>query len=209
MKNPEPTELLDWKYSDKMYRRGRPNWSRLPANVKDIVRESLRDEQGGICCYCERFMQADDYHIEHIKPKGDRSPYKHLLAEYDNMLCSCQAEGIEGDPLHCGMGKAGWYDPTVYVSPLDPSCEARFEYTFNGLINGTDPDAETTAEKLKLDLPKLNALRALAIEPFLDEELSLEDLANFVQGYLDQKANNGCQCNPFYTTIKYLFGHLV
>ncbi len=88
------------------------------------------------------------------------------------------------------MGKGGWYDPGVYISPLDPTCEVRFRYTFNGQIEGTDPNAQTTVEKLKLDLPKLNALREAAIEPFLDEALSPDELAEYVRGYLKEKINN-------------------
>lgn len=208
IKNSIPPELLDWQSKNGYYKVGHPKWKSISSALREIIRESMRNEQGYICCYCERYLQKDDYHIEHIKPKGDKSPYKHLLAEYDNMLCSCQAEGLKGDPLHCGMGKAGWYDPVNYISPLDPECEGRFKYTFNGHIEPADPTdagAVMTIDQLKLYLPKLKALREATIEPFLDENLSPQELENFVSGYLVEKELNDGRYNEFYTTIKFLF----
>lgn len=206
VKNPEPQELLDWKNSDLQYRRGRPKWERIPSATKAIIRESLKDEQGHICCYCERFMQDNDYHIEHIKPKGI-PPFEINLADYDNLLCSCQFELIKGEPNHCGNSKASWYDPNLLVTPLDVSCEKKFTYTFDGYINSLDPNdssAITTIDKLRLGIDKLNALRASVIEPFLD--LEDEELIAFVQGYLQDKSLNNGRFNEFYTTIQYLFG---
>lgn len=52
--------------------------------------------------------------------------------------------------------------------------------------------------------PKLNAMRASAIEPFLDDSLSNEELKKFVSGYLNR--NNAGQFGEFWTTIRYLFG---
>lgn len=208
IKEAEPAELLAWKNSDSEYLKGRPKWKRIPSNVKAIVRDNLKSEQGYLCCYCERHMQDNDYHIEHFAPKGI-PPYDQRLADYDNLLCSCQFELEKGEPNHCGNSKASWYDPDLLVSPLDPSCEARFRYTYDGQIKpaiDTDIAAETTIIKLQLHIDKLNALRQAAIIPFLDEDLTPEDISDFAEGYLVDKGLNGGRFNEFYTTIKFLFG---
>jgi len=209
IKNPEPAELLDWKATDRFYIKGDPRWGRIPATVKEVVRESLKAEQGGICCYCERYLQANDYHIEHIKPKGIKV-YDNLLAEYENLLCCCQFELQHGHPRHCGNSKGSWYDDTLFVSPLHIGCEDRFSYTFDGYIEPTDPNdtaAATTIFRLQLDIPKLRALRQSLIRTL--EEFPPEELTDFVRGYLADKSENDGEFGQFYTTIKQLFGHLI
>ena len=190
-----------------MYQRGQPKWNRLPTTHKELIRSELKSEQGYLCCYCERKLENGDYHIEHIKPKG-LSKYEIYSIEYDNLICSCQLELENGDPRHCGNGKGSWYEEPLFVSPLDPNCETRFRYTFDGHIQAsTDNDnrAQTTIQRLNLNIDKLIALRKAAIDPFLDDTLSVKELSDFVNGYLVQKENNNGHYNQFYTTIQDLF----
>lgn len=206
IKQQEPKEFSDWKSNDKMYQRNKPNWNRLPSNIKEIIRKKLVYEQGGICCYCERQLVGNDFHIEHLKPK-DKNKYPELQLEYDNLICSCQFELEKEEPRHCGNSKGSWYDETHIISPLNPDCEKQFKYTHDGHIepNGTtNIMASTTIQKLRLDLDRLNKMREKAIEPFLDEALTLEEMQLFAEKYLEKE--NG-KFNPFYTTIKYLFGN--
>lgn len=208
-KDEEPQVLTDWKANDKMNLRGKPNWKRLPVEVKEILRKTISEEQGFICCYCERIISPDDFHLEHLKPKDDNK-YPLLQLDYNNLLCSCQLELEKGEPRHCGNSKGSWYEEDKFVSPLDFSCETRFKYTGDGQIlpaNENDEAAKTTIQKLKLDIDKLNSLRKDAIEPFLDPNLSQGDLNSFVQGYLVDKNQNEGKFNEFFTTIKYLFGN--
>jgi uncharacterized protein (TIGR02646 family) len=202
----EPDEFVTWKSKDKMYQRGKPSWDRVPGSIKEIIRENLRKEQGYICCYCERTLKTDDYHIEHLKPKGvNFFPEEQL--DYNNLLCSCQFETLPGEPLHCARRRGSWYDATLLVSPLDATCENKFKYSFDGTIdasNSNHKDALITIEKLRLNISKLNALRASAIAPFLDD-LTPDELKEFVDGYLRDKTNNNGAFNEFYTTIKHLF----
>lgn len=67
-----------------------------------------------------------------------------------------------------------------------------------------DLASSETIKKLGLDIPKLNALRAKAIEPFLDEGLSPQEMRAFVSGYLNKDASG--RFGQFWTTIRYLFG---
>ncbi len=206
-KNQEPIEFTNWKQQDKMFQRGNPKWNRVLSSVKDDIRKSLRKEQGYICCYCERRLHIDDYHIEHFKPK-DPSKFPELQLEYDNLICSCQLELDKGEPRHCGNSKGSWYDDNLLVSPLDSNCEEQFDYTFDGHINPRYIDnnkGQTTIDRLQLDIDKLVDLRKKAIEPFIDEDLTEVELKDFVDGYLIEKERNDGKYNEFYTTIKCLF----
>lgn len=207
IKPTEPTELTDWKRKDKMYQRGQPKWNRVDSITKNAIRVALIEEQGYICCYCERELKNDDYHIEHLKPKG-KNFFPELQLEYDNLLCSCQNDKIpKGTPRHCATARGSWYDETLFIAPLNSNCETQFKYTFDGHIksNSTDDSGQETIKRLQLDIDKLVDLRNKAIEPFLDSDLSETDLQNFVLGYLVDKKNNGGKFNPFFTTIQSLF----
>ncbi len=201
-KNNEPKTFADWKASDKMYQRGNPKWKRVPTNIKEDIRNALKDEQGHICCYCEREIIVNDYHTEHIKPQTN---YPQLQLDYDNLLCSCQLELEVGEPKHCGNSKGSWLDETLFISPLNPDCELKFKYTYDGYIEPNDEnDIATikTIKKLNLYLPKLNEMRKKAIEPFLDDTLDDNEFTLFVNSYLTMQSG---KYNPFFTTIKYLF----
>jgi len=81
----------------------------------------------------------------------------------------------------------------------------QIRFTADGRIEPhATPDlaAETTIAKLGLALPKLRALRASAIAPFIDPDLSDQELEQFVQGYLAPSESG--KLSPFWTTIKQL-----
>jgi len=204
-KGKEPIQFTEWK--NQKNDNWKPAFSVLQGDEKKAVINALKEEQGFICCYCERRIEIEDCHIEHLKPQGkDLFPGNQL--DYDNLLCSCQRELERGEPRHCGNSKGSWYDEQFLVSPLSPDCELKFRYTFDGHIESAienDIAAITTIDKLQLKIDKLNALRKKAIEPFIDEELTETDLNNFTSGYLIDKAGNEGKYNEFYTTIKYLF----
>ena len=202
-KHAEPQDFTDWKALANA--NWQPTYSDLSGPLKRVVKSALMAEQGFICCYCERELTEEDSHIEHFRPQSD--PAVDPL-DYGNLLCCCQNRIRKGEPRHCGNLKEDWFDPALLISPLNPDCERRFAFTGKGEIKpatANDPAASETIRRLGLDLPKLNALRAKAIEPFLDESLSREELRRFVHGYL-QKTNE--QYCPFWTTIRYLFGEL-
>ena len=161
-KGAEPTEFSLWKEQDKMA--DRPRWNRVPAAIKEAVHESLRREQGFICCYCESRIAMGDSHIEHFRPKTE-FPDRQL--DYENLHCSCQQDLSPGEPRHCGHGKGSWFDENLLLSPREADCGDRFRFTANGAVfprSTNDAAAETTIKRLGLDLPKLRALRAAAID---------------------------------------------
>ena len=147
----------------------------MPQNVKDELRNSLVEEQGGLCCYCGGEIKADHTSvIEHLLPKGDER-YAHLQLEYTNLLCSC--DGGESDrkgkskkqkrlyPSHCDDKK---HDDIIGVSPLDKNCEEQFAYDEEGHIIGKSTTAEETIETLGLNCSTLSNKRKGAIDAYAD-----------------------------------------
>lgn len=201
----EPEALIQWK--EKANESWQPTYDGMPGEVKQTVKESLRSEQGNLCCYCERELSDNDSHIEHFMPQS--APVVDPL-DYFNLLCSCQKQIEKGEPRHCGTLKEGWYDPILLISPLAPDCEEHFAFTGNGFIKPSghnEAAASETIKKLGLGIPKLNDLRAKVIEPFLDDGLSGDEMADFVSGYL--RRDTAGHFGAFWTTIHYLFGEYV
>ncbi|WP_163409627.1 retron system putative HNH endonuclease [Flavobacterium ajazii] len=205
IKQEEPQAFTNWKVgrggnAEKTYKGLNRNH-----NIKDNLRDSLLQEQGYICCYCEKELKSNDRHIEHFKPKHK---FPQLQLEYENLFCSCQVNLINGEPLHCGNSKGNFFDERFLISPLEPNCESRFKYTFDGQIFPADEnDIGAKITIIELNLDELENLRKGAIEPFLnlDDEMSEEELSLFISSYLKDKADNEGKFNEFYTTIKYLF----
>lgn len=205
IKQDEPQEFIDWKaLANEDWQ---PSYGDLSGPTKQVVKTALMQEQGYICCYCERRLSDDDSHIEHFRPQSMKGVDP---LDFGNMLCSCQNILERGEPRHCGNHKGYWFDAMLIVSPLDPTCEQRFHFTGDGRISPAKSDdlgATTTITKLALDHPKLDDMRRKAIEPFLDETLTEHDFRTFVTGYLtwDEEGKFG----EFWSTIRHIFGGLV
>jgi uncharacterized protein (TIGR02646 family) len=201
IKGDEPREFADWKALGS--EDWQPGYSDFSGAAKEAVKNALMMEQGYICCYCERRLTSDDSHIEHFKPQSD--PAVDPL-DFSNMLCSCQNQVKKGEPRHCGHLKDDWFDDQLLVSPFNPNCESRFAFTADGGIqpgNQADHGARTTIDRLGLGIPKVNALRRMAIEPFLEDNLDEAELKHFVAGYL--KKDSQGRFGEFWATINHLF----
>ncbi|MDQ7073625.1 MAG: retron system putative HNH endonuclease [Gammaproteobacteria bacterium] len=199
-KRSEPKIFTDWKAL--VSEAWQPSYANLGGVEKQAVKQALIQEQGGLCCYCERRLSEADSHIEHFRPQSE--PDVDPL-DFANMLCSCQSQLRRGEPRHCGNSKGAWFEEGVLVSPLEPECEGRFSYRGDGGIKpmtSSDDAASETISHLALDIPKLRALRAAVIAPFLDD-LTESEFQNFVTGYLQYDAQG--QYGEFWTVIKYLF----
>ena len=200
-KGTEPQEFTDWKaVANEDWQ---PSYDLLSGAEKRAVKAALMTEQGFVCCYCERRLSDADSHIEHLQPQGMAGVDS---LDFANMLCSCQNNLKPKEPRHCGNLKGDWYDANLLISPLDPNCETRFAFLANGEIHAarnSDKRASETISRLGLAIPKLNALRRKAIEPFLDPQLSMEEVAQFSQGYLRPDPKG--MFAEFFTTIRYLF----
>ncbi|MEH2311668.1 MAG: retron system putative HNH endonuclease [Nostoc sp.] len=164
-----------------------PSWKNFSKPQKTDVHNSLLQEQGFICCYCGRRINTDDSHLEHLKP---RTTYPQLALEYTNILASCQKDTVRKEPLHCGKIKDKWYDDNLMISPLDVNCAEFFRYTDDGQILATNNSekqlaAETTIDKLALNIDKLKNLRAKSIEPILEiiNTITEEEREDLILGF--------------------------
>jgi len=208
-KRDEPAELTAW--TSQANSDWQPSYDTMGRDLKLCLKAALTREQGGLCCYCEQKLTPQDSHIEHFRPQSD--PETDPL-DYTNLLCSCQSPDRldRGEPRHCGSRKNNWFDSQGLISPFDLTCESQFRYTGDGHIQPTSTEtdnrrtiaARTTIDRLGLNLPKLQAMRRAAIEPFLDEELSADEMVVFASQYLE--AGSGGELSPFWTTIAQLFG---
>ena len=159
--------VLDaWKASANL--EWQPTYSNLQNPEKHDLHTALLAEQGWVCCYCGRSVAQQDSHIEHFRPQSQRAD---LALSYENLHASCIRETDPGMPLHCGHAKGSEFNETRHISPLDPACEARFTYTFDGQIIAAgvaDTDATYMVHLLKLDIAFLRARRQQAIRLVFD-----------------------------------------
>lgn len=176
----------------------------------DDLKQKLHEEQGYVCCYCCCRI-PDSIHpkvvTEHLKPK---SVHKELVAEYTNLLRSCDGgEDQTGEsknrsvyPLHCDKQKG---DREIDVTPLDEDCESLFVYTIDGHIKGLSDMADQTIKILNLDCNTLVNRRKLAIASYIYESrrngtiLPDEDL-KIIQSNLLKKDIEG-KYDPFFFPV--------
>jgi len=84
-KQEESAEFREWK--ELACADWHPDWNNLAGAPKNKLHKTLLVEQGYICCYCNRFIDKTDSHIEHLVPRSQDSE-KEL--DYNNVLASCQ-----------------------------------------------------------------------------------------------------------------------
>lgn len=153
-KNLEPTSLLTYK---------RTPGADYEGLVKGPLKESLLKEQGHLCCYCMRRIQATNMKVEHWRSqKSDTS----LQLDYGNMLAACM--GNEGTPPQgqtCDTRKG---DEALQFNPAVPAhnVESRIAYTGTGRIfaPGKDPFDKQIKEVLNLNEAHLVANRRKVVE---------------------------------------------
>jgi uncharacterized protein (TIGR02646 family) len=175
-KGSEPQELLDWKTLENDD--WKPSFDNLQGNEKRAVRNSLLAEQGYICCYCNKDISDDNFHIEHFKPQ---ETFEALELDYNNLHASCLKNQKPESPLHCGMAKGNWFDNAHTLSPLT-NHEGSFSFLYNGKVEATVPIAKQMVERLNLNDASLTAKRKAEIAGILDahfiETASEEQLIN-------------------------------
>ncbi len=203
-KSEEPESFTVWK--NLANEDWQPSWENFSKPQKTYVHDSLLQEQGFICCYCGRRINTDDSHLEHLKP---RTTYPQSALEYTNILASCQKDTVRKEPLHCGKIKDKWYDDNLMISPLDVNCAEFFRYTDDGQILATNNSekqlaAETTIDKLALNIDKLKNLRAKSIEPILEiiNTITEEERQNLIIGF--SETNSKGYYEEFCAAIIYL-----
>jgi len=156
----EPQDLISWKAQNPQM-----NWEDFKSRETcGRLRTLLLQEQGYICCYCEREIDEHRGHFEHVVPRSFKD--KNGVAEgrqreldYHNIVFSCTKMNKpideKGDKVTCGHPKGDWYDENLFVTPLQENCESLFHYKNVGTVVPVDgPDsgkAQATIDRLKLN----------------------------------------------------------
>jgi uncharacterized protein (TIGR02646 family) len=168
---PEPDELRNHRNANPGGSWDDPTFR----TVRPIVRHQLNLEQEGLCVYCERLLNEDEGHLEHIKRKGVPAN-RHLTFVYDNLAHSCDGPG------HCGHNKKGEVLP---VEPR-PGCNRFFVVmaldgrivAASGLTGAEAQHAADTLRILGLNVPALAWQRKGFADTILN--LSPADKAVFI-----------------------------
>lgn len=187
IKKEPPRQFEEWKVS----RGSLANYHTIPSAIKNIVRESLLDEQNWLCCYCGLSLTRNNVHIEHFRPQ---SKFRSLQLDYRNLHASCMGKLVHHSEEEefsdfCGHSKKDWFDERLTVSPLDPNCESYFEYGFDGTIRAAHhhEGAEETIHRLGLNTYLPRRQREEAIDAILEllGDLSDEDSINCLISFIE------------------------
>ncbi len=205
----EPEGFKEWKR-----RNSNVNWGNFGDEIKQEVKMSLLKEQGYICCYCEKRVNNQNSHVEHLKPK---SRFSHLMFYYNNLLCSCKAKSDSNRSsnkanLTCGYLKLSWYDEKM-VMPLMKDCSGYFRFTGSGEIlpvqdNGLKQErAHLTIEKLGLNKYNLQEQRKAVMNQLLKTQngFSDDEFNNYLESYFNREKDG--KLPAFYSAAKYFFNN--
>lgn len=198
-RNVAPACLADQPRSQDWY-----DFMRTPCHV--AVDSSLRQEQQGLCCYCELPIELGDSHIEHMEPRSENGGRTY---DYANLAISCNGGRLE----HCGRYKDDRkrnpnyrWDRAKFSCPHDPATASLFAYLPDGSIAATTSDAakaEYLIGYLGLHSPRLNERRrehAREIIDTLGDDPDAE-VIDWLRGEYLQVDANGC-LKQFYSLSK-------
>lgn len=157
-----PTDVENW------IKKHKPKTWELGKDYHDgyvLLREQLRQEQKGLCCYCCQILETPAT-VEHLK---SRSKFPKLTFDYQNLLLSCQ----ESD--QCDNAKG---NDELGLTPLMIECDTEITLKTNGKLNPTSDRAKQAIELLKLNKLDLCQRRERAIKDLfnIDEQLDKENL---------------------------------
>lgn len=174
IKGPQPTELLQWRNSNRIYPENlKYNRGGFPRN--EVLNAALK-EQGFLCAYTLLIINKKTSHVEHLKPQelcqkedcerekqGCSKKYEDI--DWHNMV-ACFPQPNSPHPGFGAVHKNQWWDLNNFLSPLTENCESRFSFNLKGEIfpaSKNDTAAIKTIKMLKLDCDRLNELRKNAI----------------------------------------------
>jgi uncharacterized protein (TIGR02646 family) len=128
--------LLDsWK---KERKRANQNLLYDEFDNKEKLNEILREEQGGICCYCQQKIihyhgnNNGGSHNEHLIPQNGEHGREDIQTEYTNLYACCNySKGREERNQHCGEAKR---DKIIANFIQRKNCNKYFKYNSLGEI---------------------------------------------------------------------------
>ena len=131
------------------------------------LKAQLLKEQGHLCAYTGREIEAKTAHMEHLKPQELCEGHEDV--DYFNVVACFPANG--GDESH-GYGapfKKSWWDKDLFLSPCSDEAERHLSFAWSGKVKAKPTNhaaAKKTIEVLKLDHPSLDSMRRKAIAGF-------------------------------------------
>lgn len=195
-----------------IYKRENPNsdWKNgfrqnAGAEANQSVRDALKNEQFGLCVYCEIDLKDsggigfDDFRVEHFFPENPKAGESrgdgiNYALHWPNLFGCCtggnvphvvESEERYSNPhTHCDVPKMNndWtaiiLDPTVDI----PAFPSLFEFNEEGTISVSDSCPQEIKEKanksieyLKLNTKKIERFRSATIQKIRDELLSFPE----------------------------------
>lgn len=189
-------------------------WEKLSGSDKQNVKLSLLQEQGFICCYCQRPIALDkNTIIEHFNA---RSTNPEQMFDYENMFACC--DGGDSDrtnkirtPVYCGAKKD---DKSLPISPLDANCENHFKYIKEDspdkdnkplvIIESDTKEGKSAIRILNLDNKFLNKRRGEFIDGFI-QGISKEEIE---ESLLKIKQKQDRKFEPFCVALEQILQSL-
>ncbi len=220
-KSTEPLHFSTWKQQFLINSGREPVYSDIYGTDEyGKLKKELLEEQGYICCYCEKRIGGNsmrDCTIEHFMP---RNPDPNCLSgdeytrcvnaqlQYENLFASCK--GMEQVSLdHCNHKKDNWFDFKYCVSPTSEQIEGIFGFRTNGKIfaEGSNLCAEKMKQHLNLDTYVLQEQRKTAYSTICEVEFDDVNILDdeYVYSVLDfysEKDTDG-KHEPFISMITY------
>jgi uncharacterized protein (TIGR02646 family) len=185
-----------WKHFDQKKR-----------NHKSNLQNTLIEEQGYICAYCNRRIHKgnpkndEQLRIDHLQPKVGTSNPITITFNYYNLVACCFGDEREINrtspprSLHCDASKKDIVIPQV-LFPTNITCEQVLIYTPVGEITTSDTSLRDAVENiLNLNCPKLKSARENAIKPYVDFDIQPDEADEIIRKYLTPNPQN--QLAPF------------
>lgn len=188
-KKPEPGYFLNWKAHCKAVKGRDAVYEDLKGTKEYFwLKKSLLEEQGYICCYCEKQIGQEknlsDCDIEHFMP---RHPDSRILSEqeckkckdaqltYTNLFVSCKGEDIDWVD-HCNHKKDNWFCFKDCIPLTDSRIGKILGFKLSGEIFLSGSEGIEMIKHLNLNSYILEQQRKNAFFTMLETEFEDEDL---------------------------------
>ncbi|MFB2538694.1 MULTISPECIES: retron system putative HNH endonuclease [unclassified Acinetobacter] len=161
-----PSDVAQWVKKNK------PTEWNLSQDYREgyeILREQLREEQYGLCCYCGQILE-EVATIEHLH---SRNKHSKLTFDYQNLLLSCQVS------KQCDNAKG---NQVLDLTPLMPECDDEIRLNWAGELIAKTDRAKQAITLLNLNGRKLCGQRqTFLLEMMATLDLAEEDMLAFIK----------------------------